>query len=262
MNPWLGNWALVTGASAGIGAEIANQLAAGGTRLVLTARRKDRLDELADGLRDRFSIRTECFSADLTRPEAAAEIFAFTQEKRLPIHLLVNNAGFGTYGKYSEIPMQGQLEMVQVNIIAMMQLTRLFLPQMIERHAGDILILSSTAAFQAVPRLTTYAATKAFDLLFAEGLAEELDGTGVRVCALCPGPTDTEFKQVSKQPDRAFRVAELPAKVARVGLHALAHNKSYVISGFQNFMVAHGERLMPRRVVTRMAGKMFEPEKK
>jgi short-subunit dehydrogenase len=138
-------------------------------------------------------------------------------------------------------------------------LTHLYLAQMIARRRGDVLIVASTAGFQGVPYITTYAATKAFDLLFAEALAEEVGRYSIRVCALCPGGTHTEFQQVAGQPERLFRFAESAEKVACVGLRALSTGRSYVISGWMNYLGAHGERLAPRRLVTRMAARMFRP---
>jgi len=135
------------------------------------------------------------------------------------------------------------------------------LPEMVARHRGDVLVLASTASFQAVPYISTYAATKAFDLLFAEGLAEEMRPYGIRVCALCPGSTESEFHVVAGQ-EKFIRKAETAEKVARTGLKALAAGKSYVISGFGNYLGAHSERLVPRRFVTRVAAGMFKPEKK
>jgi hypothetical protein len=151
--------------------------------------------------------------------------------------------------------------MVQVNCSAVVHLTRLFLPQMIARRRGDVLILASTASFQAVPYISTYAATKAFDLLFAEGLAEEMKPYGIRVCGLCPGSTESEFHAVAGQ-DKFIRKAETAEKVAHTGLKALAAGKSYVISGLGNYLGAHGERLVPRRFVTRVAAGMFKPKTK
>jgi short-subunit dehydrogenase len=261
MNEWRGKWALVTGASAGIGWALAAELAAGGTNLVLTARRRERLEQLASQLRSNHDVRVLLLAADLARPTAPEEIFAFTQGKGIEINLLVNNAGFGLYGEFARLELSRLLEMLQVNISAVVRLTYLYLPAMIERRRGHILIVSSTAAFQAVPYITTYAASKAFDLLFAEGLAEEVRRHGVRVCALCPGSTTTEFHQVAGQPDRTKRRQESPEKVARAGLRALARGKSYVISGLGNYLGTHGQRLAPRRLVTRVAASLFRPQR-
>jgi short-subunit dehydrogenase len=258
---WFGKWALITGASAGIGVALAEELAAGGTKLVLTARRKDRLEQLARRLTATYKVATEVFSADLAVPAAPEKIFAFTKEKRIEIELLINNAGFGQYGEFHSVEKQRLLDMVQVNCHAVVHLTRLYLPEMIARRHGDILILASTASFQAVPYISTYAATKAFDLLFAEGLAEEMKPYGIRVCALCPGSTESEFHIVSGQ-EKFKRKAETAEKVARTGLKALAAGKSYVISGLGNYLGAHGERLVPRRFVTKVAAGMFKPKTK
>jgi short-subunit dehydrogenase len=258
---WSGKWALVTGASAGIGAALAEELASGGTNLALTARRKDRLEELAHRLTATYKIKTVVFAADLAAPDAPEKIFAFTKEKGIEIELLINNAGFGQYGEFPSIEKQRLLEMVQVNCHAVVHLTRLYLPEMIARGHGDVLILASTASFQAVPYISTYAATKAFDLLFAEGLAEEMKPYGIRVCALCPGSTESEFHAVSGQ-EKFKRRMETAEEVARTGLRALAAGKSYVISGLGNYLGAHGERLVPRRFVAKIAAGMFKPEKK
>ena len=256
---WSGKWALITGASAGIGVALAEELASGGTNLVLTARRKDRLAELARRLSTTHKISTEVFPANLVDSNAPEEIFAFTKEKGIEIELLINNAGFGQYGEFHSIEKQRLLDMVQLNCHAVVHVTRLYLPEMVARHSGDILILASTASFQAVPYISTYAATKAFDLLFAEGLAEEMKPYGIHVCALCPGSTESEFHVVSGQ-EKFRRRTETAEKVARTGLQALAAGKSYVISGLGNYLGAQGERLVPRRFVTKIAASMFKPK--
>jgi uncharacterized protein len=256
---WAQKWALVTGASAGIGWALAEQLAAAGTHLVLTARRTDRLQELAAGLSAKHGVKTEIFGADLSRAEAPREIFAFTSGKNIEIELLVNNAGFGSFGHLHQTPEERLLEMIQLNCSAVVHLTRLYLPGMVERKHGDVLIVASTAAFQAVPFISTYAATKAFDLTFAEGVAEEVRPFGVHVCALCPGSTNTEFQQVAQQPARVFRVAETAEKVARVGLEGLAKGKTFVISGAMNRLMMESERLAPRRFAVQMAARIMRP---
>jgi hypothetical protein len=260
MNRWRGRWALITGASAGIGRSLAERLAAGGTNLVLTARRKDRLEALASELASRHSVLVETIGADLGQAEASDAIHAFTQTKGIAVELLVNNAGFGAYGEFHRLSLARQLEMVRVNVSAVLHLTHLYLPAMIERRSGDILIVASTAAFQGVPYIATYAATKAFDLHFAEALSEEVRPYGVRVCALCPGSTATEFHAVAGQTVSGSRTKESADKVAQVGLEALARGKSYVISGAHNYLSTHSQRLVPRRLVNRMAGNLFRPK--
>jgi uncharacterized protein len=260
MDTWKEKWALVTGASAGIGQALARELAAGGTHLVLTARRKDRLESFARELSAGHGIRTEVCVADLSKPPAPKEIFQFTRKNGIEVELLVNNAGFGQYGEFHQVSASRLLDMVQVNCSAVLQLTHLYLPEMIARCRGDVLILASTAAFQAVPYISTYAATKVFDLYLAEGLAEELKPYGIRVCALCPGTTASEFHEVAGQPPGIRGREETAEKVARTGLAALVAGKSYVIPDIGNYLGAHGERLVPRRVVTRIAAKMFRPQ--
>jgi len=260
MNPWQGKWALITGASAGIGAAIARELAAGGTNVVLAARRRDRLAGLATELSGRHNIRALVCVADLAQPLGPQQILSFTEEKNIAIDLLVNNAGFGAYGEFTKVGLDRLVEMTQVNVSAVVHLTHLFLPGMIARRSGDILILASTAAFQPVPYITTYAATKVFDLYFAEGLAEEVRPYGVRVCALCPGSTETEFFKVAGQRNHTRRSPESPEKVARVGLKALAAGKTSVISGFMNNVGAGSVRFVPRRTVARIAAGIFRPK--
>jgi uncharacterized protein len=260
---WQGKWALVTGASAGIGAEFARQLAAGGTNLVLTARRYERLEALASQLKAKHKIQTEIVVADLAQSAAPEQIYSFTKQKGIVIDLLINNAGFGQYGELPQVETQRLLDMVQLNCSAVVHLSRLYLPDMIAQGRGDVLILASTASFQAVPYISTYAATKAFDLLFAEGLAEEMKPHGIRVCALCPGSTESEFHVVAGQEQFTARYhQETAEKVVRTGLQALAAGKSYVISGLGNYMGAQSQRMVPRRIVTRIAASMFRPGKK
>jgi short-subunit dehydrogenase len=262
MTPWKGKWALVTGASAGIGAALARELAAGGANLILTARRTDRLQALARELAVTYKISAEMFAADLAQPNAPEEIFAFTRGKRIEIDVLINNAGFGKYGQFTNADTKRLLDMVQVNCAAVVNLSRLYLPDMVNRRRGYVMIVASTASFQGVPYLSTYAATKAFDLILAEGLAEEIKPYGVHVCALCPGSTESEFSEVAGQSALAAsrRNRETAEKVAHVGLKALASGKSYVISGMGNCLGAQSQRLVPRRWVTGIAARLFRPE--
>jgi hypothetical protein len=259
IDEWRGKWALVTGASAGIGTALARQLAAGGTNLVLTARRQDRLDSVAREVGDTYKIQTEIFVADLAKASAPEEIFRFTENHGIEVSLLVNNAGFGQFGELHKVEIERLLGMVQVNCGAVLHLTRLYLPKMVAKRSGDVLIVASTASFQAVPYISTYAATKAFDLFLAEGLAEELKPYGIRVCALCPGTTESEFHEVAGHPAHSKGRQQTAETVAKNGLKALVAGKSYVISGLGNYLGAQGERLVPRRFVTKIAAKLFRP---
>lgn len=251
-----GSWAIVTGASSGIGSAIAKQLAAEGMNLVLAARRSDRLAELAAGL----SVKTECVALDLEDRVAPRYLFEFTESRGIQPTLLVNNAGFGLYGELKDLDADRQFAMVQVNCAAVVMLTRLYLPGMVARRAGEILIVASTASFQAVPYQTTYAATKAFDLIFAEGLAEEVKRFGIRVCALCPGQTQTEFHAVASEPIPKGMPVQSPDEVARIGLKALRAGEHYVICGLGNRMGMELQRLAPRRLVTAISERMFRPK--
>jgi len=260
MDTWRGKWALVTGASSGIGRALATELAAGGANLVLTARRRDRLEQLAGELSAKRGIHAEIFAADLAKPEAPHQVFDFTKSRGIEVDVLINNAGFGASGEFAVQPIERQLEMVQVNCATVTHLTHFYLPGMIARRRGYVLILASTASFQPVPYLSIYAATKAFDLLFAEGLAEEVRQYAVRVCALCPGQTASEFSAVAGTLDHKRPGQETAEKVAHVGLVALAKGKSFVISGAMNNVANLSERFMPRSVVASFAGRMYRPK--
>jgi uncharacterized protein len=220
------------------------------------------LEELATRLEAGNGATIEILTADLEQPTAPQEIFAFTESKGITVDLLVNNAGFGAYGEFYQRDRDRLLAMVQVNCSAVLHLTHVFLRGMIERRRGDILIVASTAAFQPVPYIATYAATKAFDRFFAEALAEEVARYGVRVCALCPGSTATEFGIVAGSPShRAIQGGvESAEKVAQAGLEALLAGKHSVISGFKNRLGVDIQRIAPRRFVTRAAARVFRPE--
>jgi uncharacterized protein len=257
---WRGKWALVTGASSGIGWALAAELAAGGAHLVLTARRRQRLTQLRKRLREGHAVRVEVLAADLNQPDAPEKIFAFTNERGIVVDLLVNNAGVGSYGEFCASGRLRELGIVQVNCSAVVHLTHLYLPGMVERRSGDILIVASTGAYQGVPYMATYAASKGFDLLFAEALAEEVKRYGVRVCALCPGPTISEFQKVAGVPEQmAMGLEERTDQVARTGLRALAAGEHSVISGFTNWLGVEVQRIAPRRFVTYAAEKLFRP---
>ncbi len=255
---WQGKWALITGASAGIGEALAVELAKAGVHLVLTARRKDRLEALQSRLQTEFSIQAEVIVADLEDPAAPQLIFDATEGRNRTIDLLVNNAGFGAYGEFHKLDLERQLSMVQVNCTAIVHLTRLFTPRMVERRSGDILILASTASFQPVAYMSIYAATKVFDRFLAEALAEEVRAYGVRVSALCPGPTESEFMDVagSRRDQRKYQDA---GEVARLGLEGLARGKTSVIPYRGGRAQTFIQRLVPRRFVTAAAARMFRP---
>jgi short-subunit dehydrogenase len=257
---WQGKWALVTGASAGIGEALAVELAAAGANLVLTARRKDRLEALAATLAKDYGVQTKILVADLEDPQAPETIFAATEGAGLAIDILVNNAGFGYYGEFAIGEPARQAAMVQVNCAAVVHLTNLFVPQMIARHRGDVLIVASTAAYQPVPYLAAYAATKVFDRYLAEALAEEVKRHGLRVSALCPGPTESEFGKVAGAPTDQMRGVQKASVVARRGLEGLVQGKSWVIPYFVGQVGVFAQRFLPRRFVARAVEKGFRPK--
>jgi uncharacterized protein len=253
--------ALVTGASSGIGLELATLLARGRHDLVLVARSRDRLDAIARGLIEEFGARFTILDRDLARPETPAAIARGLEERGLAVDILVNDAGFGLYGPFAETPIDRELEMIQVNVTALTHLTKLLLPGMRARRRGRILNVASTAAFQPGPLMAVYYATKAYVLSFTEALANELDGSGVTVTALCPGPTITEFqKQAGVATSRLFRSALVmnAPEVARAGYEGMLRGKRLVIPGAGNRMLVQALRLTPRRLVTAIARRVQE----
>jgi len=254
-----GKWALVTGASAGIGLAFAEKLAAEGMNLALTARRVERLGQIAARLRESRNISVEICAADLSREEGPAALFAFTESKGIAVHLLVNNAGLGGYGEFCSSDLRRQLGMVHLNCAAVVQLTHLYLPGMVARRDGEILISASVAGFQATPYIAVYGASKAFDLHFAEALAAEVARHGIRVCALCPGSTESEFHEIAGVPEEGHRNRAPVAPVVDAALRALEAGKTSVIPGAKNRWKIHLQRLVSRRFVTRAAERMLRP---
>ena len=256
---WQGKWAVVTGASAGIGEALAVALGEAKVNLVLTARRRDRLEALAERLRSDYTVQARVLVADLTQPQAPQQIFDDTEGAGIAIDLLVNNAGFGEYGEFIHSRLSHQLEMVQVNCAAVLHLARLYLPVMAGRRRGDMMIVASTASYQPVPYMSVYAATKVFDRFLAEALAEEVKGQGVRVSALCPGPTQSEFHLVAGSRPGEDRKSQPASIVAIRGLEALARNKRWVVPYAAGRLQVFAQRFVPRTVVTGAAERMFRP---
>jgi short-subunit dehydrogenase len=240
--------ALITGASAGIGTELARLFAADKSKLVLVARRQEKLEELAADLRDRHGVDVHVLAADLGRADAPQEIADTLAAENLTIDVLVNNAGFGALGSFDRLEAARQVEMVQVNVAAMTHLTRLLLPGMIERGKGGVLNVASTAGFQAGPYMAVYYATKAYVISLSEALHDELAGRGVTVTCLCPGPTATEFAATAKmEKTRLFRMRQMSAaEVARIGYRAFRRGKLLVVTGWTNYLGALGARYSPR----------------
>jgi short-subunit dehydrogenase len=259
-SPFAGRWALVTGASAGIGAALARELAARGAHLVLTARRRQRLEALALELEERHGVHTRTVAADLNDRAAVPALHEATEGAGIAIDILVNNAGYGQYGEFLGGDLEAALGMVEVNCRAVLQLTGLLLPRMVDRRRGWVMIVASTASFQPVPYMAAYAATKAFDRYLAEALAAEVGRHGVRVSALCPGPTESEFGQVAGSPDWSRR-SQPAAEVARRGLDALARGRPAVIPPLSGRLMTSAQRVFPRRTVTAAIERMFRPRR-
>ena len=254
-----GRWALVTGASAGIGVALARELATRGARLILTARRKDRLEALAAEFNAQ-GTEVRIVTADLMDPAAPQAIYDATVGAGLAVDILINNAGLGQYGYMHSGDAAQEVGQIRVNCEAMVRLSRLFVPAMIERRRGWVMVLASTASFQPVPFLSTYAATKAFDRFFALGLAEEVAPFGVHVTALCPGPTESEFFEVagaSKFRGRGIQSAE---EVARLGVDALARRKRTIIPYFAGWFTALLVRILPVGLITYFVAKAARPK--
>jgi len=254
-------WALVTGASAGIGIALARELASHGAKLILTARRKDRLDAFAAELA-RKGTDVRIIVADLNDPAAPQQIYDATEGAGIPIDILINNAGLGQFGTFAESPVEQELSQVRVNCEAVVRLTRLFVPKMVERRRGWVMILASTASFQPLPYLSTYAATKAFDRFFALGLAREVAGFGVKVTALCPGPTESEFFQVASTKDFMPGGKQSAEDVARAGIVALARGQRTIIPYFGGRLTAFMVRFLPVGLITHLVEKKMRPKPK
>jgi hypothetical protein len=247
-------WALVTGASAGIGVALARELAGHGAKLILTARRKERLDALAAEL-TAGGTEVRIVVADLNDPAAPQQIYDATEGAGLPVDVLINNAGLGQFGVFSKSPVDQELSQIRVNCEAMVRLSRLFVPRMVERRRGWVLILASTASFQPIPYLNTYAATKVFDRFFAQGLAAEVARFGVKVTALCPGPTESEFFETARARLFKRRVQPTP-DVARQGIAALARGRRTIIPNFSGRFTAFLVRFLPVGLITHFIEKV------
>ena len=245
---------LITGPSSGIGLELARCFAAAKSDLVLVARREDKLRQLAEELRARFGVQVRVVAKDLSLAAAPREIAETLNNMNVTVDVLVNNAGFGDLGPFAELPLERQMEMVQVNAAALTELTHRLLPGMIARARGGILNVASTAGFQPGPLMTVYYATKAYVISFSEGLAGELAGTGVAVSCLCPGPTATEFVSSAEMPStRLFRLGAMSAAaVARIGYEGFRSGRVLVVPGPMNKLGVLSLRVSPRFLVRKV----------
>ncbi len=258
-NELTGKRALVTGASSGLGAEFARQLAAMGTNLVLVARRAERMQALEEEILARHAVEIELIPMDLLADGAPRTLYDDLKARGLAIDVLINNAGYGLHGKFLKLPWEKQEAMLRLDILVLTELTRLFLPDMVERGDGHILQMSSAIGYQATPTYAAYAAAKSYVLLFGEALRHELKKTGVNCTVLSPGITDTGFLEVAGQEASLYeRIFMMQSDtVVRTGLEALLKRRSSVIPGLHNKLMSFGTRFAPRRYVAWVADKLM-----
>ncbi len=261
-----GKTALITGASSGIGVEFANRLAARGANLVLVARRKDRLQAVADAVKIQYKVDVQIVVADLSEEGAADELFKTLARKKIAVDVLINNAGFGTMGEFNKSNINKLNEEIHLNVLTLVELSKLALPAMVAKGDGVIVNIASTAAYQPVPYMGVYAATKAFVLSFTEALWGELKGTGVSALALSPGGTKTEFFEVASEGKRTdgFGMMQTVEQVVEVAIKALDKKNPppSVVSGGMNYVMATSGRLISRKTLIAVALSMFKPKDK
>lgn len=249
------NTTLITGASSGIGEAFARRFAARGHKLLLVARSGDKLMALCNELgRSNQRTQAQFVAMDLAEKGAASRLVEEARKRDMQIDFLINNAGFGSMGDFAKLDLDRELNMIDLNIRALVELTYRFLQPMRDSKRGAIINVASTAGFQAVPFMATYAATKAFVLSFSEALWEENRRHGIRVMALCPGVTDTNFFAASRMDRPPARVSQTPDEVVATALRALKRGKSAVISGWTNRFMTESERVLPRSLVLRTMG--------
>jgi short-subunit dehydrogenase len=251
--------ALITGASAGIGLELAWLFARHRNDVVLVARREERLREIAAEIEAETGVTAHVIVADLAAEDGARRLYEELRSRGIEIEYLVNNAGFGTFGPFAETDPDRTMDLVRLNIAALTELTALFLPHMVERHSGRVLNVASAAAFQPGPLMATYYASKAYVLHFSEAVDEELEGTEVSVTALCPGPVRTEFHQVAGMESSGLVLGKRlisVEKVAEAGYEAMMRGRAMVVPGLASKLLAFSVRFVPRRFVTKFVHRM------
>lgn len=254
------NWALITGATSGIGLELAHCHARNKGNLILVARRGDLLETLKQEISKQYGVEVHTIVHDLSEANAANRIWEKTSSMGVHVDLLINNAGFGDYGLFHTVSPERIEQMIQLNIMALTQLCRLYLPNMIEQGKGGILNVASTAAFQPGPGMSVYFATKAYVLSFSEGLYEEVNKHGIRVSALCPGPTNTAFFDVANMKDsRLTKLMPMPSakQVAELGYQSVSNGKAVAIYGTMNRFMVFLLRFVPRSWVRKLTGKLI-----
>lgn len=256
--------ALITGGSVGIGAAIANVFAEHGHDLILVARSPEKLEMRASEIQKTSGVNVVCIAANLADPQGASHLHDAILASGLDVHYLVNNAGAGLYGKFATTDLETELKMIQLNVTSVVELTKRMLPSMLDRGSGRILNVASTAAFVPGPWMSVYYATKAFVLSFSQALDYELKPHGVTVTALCPGPTESEFKvRAGSQRSRLFEAFVMDApRVARVGFDAMMKGKPVAVPGLRNKLIPVAARLTPRPVIAALSHRAARPSEK
>lgn len=253
--------ALITGASNGIGLELAKIHASKGGNLVLVARNKSRLDELKAELEKQYNVSVYTIGKDLSSTNAAQEVYDETSKENIQIDYLINNAGFGGFGKFDETDWNNELQMINLNITTLTLFTKLYLKDMVKRKSGKIMNVASTAAFQAGPTMAIYCATKAYVLSFTEAVNNEMNDKGITLTALCPGATETGFQAAGGLDEsKLFKGKKLPTaiEVAKYGYSSMMKGKSVAIHGLMNYIMANSIRFIPRALVTKVSRSMLD----
>lgn len=251
--------ALVTGASSGLGVDFARELAKEGANLILVARREERLKTVAAEIKQDFGVDVDVISMDLTQPDAPQTLYDRLKIEKKAVDVLVNNAGYGLFGKFTDLPWEKQKQMLDLDVIALTHLTKLFVPDMVARKFGAVLQVASIAAYQPAPTYASYAGAKSYVLSFSDALDHELRGTGVNVTTVSPGVTATEFLKVAGQKPTLYQrlVMMQSPEVARQGVRALLHQRRSLVPGFLNAFSAFLMRFIPRRWMTVLAEAMM-----
>jgi len=260
MIDYQGKWALITGASSGIGEAFARELAKRGTHLVLVARRKDKLHKLATELMGQYQIEVDVLPIDLASIQGAYQLYIEVQKLSRSIDILINNAGFGVSGKLQETSLEKNQDLILLNVLSVSNLTQLFLPEIIKKKNGMIINVASTASLQPTPYMSTYGASKAFVLSFTEALWAEYHQEGIHILALCPGPVDTEFFKVMGGDEALLLKRDNPQSVVKAALEGISQDKSYIIPGpKRNYWLTHLSRFVPRKMVAKISERILRP---
>ncbi|MED4462535.1 SDR family NAD(P)-dependent oxidoreductase [Metabacillus fastidiosus] len=257
MIPIQNKWTLITGASSGIGEAFAHEFATRGSHLILVARSEAKLSALAEKLQKEHGIQTQVIVSDLSQEGSPNRLYQQCVERGLSVDFLINNAGFATHGLFEQLSGQRQHEEIMLNVLAVVDLTHLFLPQMLKRKSGVIINVASTAGFQPLPNMAVYGATKAFVLSFTQALWEENRKRGVQFLTLCPGSTETEFFNVVGADEASVGKRDTPENVVQVALRSLQAKKIYTIPGFRNYISAQMSRFITRKQMLFIVGRML-----